>query len=326
VRVLSGIQPSGIPHLGNYLGAIRNWVDMQGPETLYCVVDLHSLTLDIEPAALRQQTLELGASLFAAGLDPELCTVFIQSHVPEHAQLNWLLECVASYGELTRMTQFKDKADRQGGQRAGLLTYPVLMAADILLYDTTHVPVGDDQRQHLELTRNIAERFNHRYGPTFVVPEGVIPAAGARVMDLQEPTRKMSKSISSPLGTIGIFDSASEIEKKVKKAVTDLDGEVRFDREAKPGVSNLLDIFGGFTGESPARIAQRYERYGDLKKDLAEVIISALAPVAARYHELLSDPGELGRQLSKGAMSARAIASSTYERAANAMGLYGAAN
>jgi tryptophanyl-tRNA synthetase len=321
MRVLSGIQPSGVPHLGNYLGAIRNWVELQSANTLYCVVDLHSLTLDIDPADLRRQTVELAASLFAAGLNPDICTVFVQSHVPEHAQLSWLLECVASYGELTRMTQFKDKADRQGGSRAGLLTYPVLMAADILLYDTTHVPVGDDQRQHLELTRNIAERFNFRYGDTFVVPEGLIPASGARVMDLQDPTRKMSKSLASPLGTVGIFDPPSEIVKKVKKAVTDLDGEVRFDRDSKPGLSNLLDIFSAFTGEAPSSIAQRYERYGDLKAALAEVIVESLDPVQKRYHELIADPGELTRQIAIGAERARALAATTYARAASAMGL-----
>jgi tryptophanyl-tRNA synthetase len=321
MRVLSGIQPSGVPHLGNYLGAIRNWVELQSANTLYCVVDLHSLTLDIDPADLRRQTVELAASLFAAGLNPDICTVFVQSHVPEHAQLSWLLECVASYGELTRMTQFKDKADRQGGSRAGLLTYPVLMAADILLYDTTHVPVGDDQRQHLELTRNIAERFNFRYGDTFVVPEGLIPASGARVMDLQDPTRKMSKSLASPLGTVGIFDPPSEIVKKVKKAVTDLDGEVRFDRDSKPGLSNLLDIFSAFTGEAPSSIAQRYERYGDLKAALAEVIVESLDPVQKRYYELLADPGELTRQIAIGAERARALAATTYARAASAMGL-----
>ena len=308
-------------HLGNYLGAVRNWVAMQSADTYYCVVDLHSLTLDIEPHALRTQTVETAASLIAAGLNPEACTLFIQSHVPYHAQLSWLLECVASYGELTRMTQFKEKAERQGGHRAGLLTYPVLMAADILLYDATHVPVGDDQRQHLELTRNLAERFNFRYGNTFVVPDGVMPAAGARVMDLQEPTRKMSKSLTSPLGTIGLFDEPGDIEKKVKKAVTDLDGEVRFDREEKPGVSNLLDIYGALSGETPDVVATRYDRYGDLKKDLAALLIESLSPITAHYHELMNDPGEISRQLATGASRAEEIADATYGRAAAAMGL-----
>src|ERR1700677_1540632 len=238
MRILSGMQPSGALHLGNYLGALQRWVVEQNNDAFYCVVDLHALTLHIEPEALRENTTDLLASYLAAGLDPEICTIFIQSQVPYHAQLNWLLECVATYGELSRMVAFKEKSERQEGYRVGLLTYPVLQTADILLYDTQEVPVGEDQRQHLELARDIAERFNNRFGDTFRVPIGVQPTVAARVMDLQEPTRKMSKSVSSPLGTILLFDQPSEIERKISKAVTDTDGDVRFDWDAKPGISN----------------------------------------------------------------------------------------
>ncbi|MEI6735813.1 MAG: tryptophan--tRNA ligase [Actinomycetes bacterium] len=321
MRILSGIQPTGTPHLGNYLGAIRNWVANQNEESLYCVVDLHSLTGEIDPAVLNANTRQLFAALLASGLDQNRCTLFIQSQVPWHSQLNWLLECVASYGELKRMTQFKEKAERQGAYRVGLLTYPVLMAADILLYQTTHVPVGDDQRQHLELARELAERFNHRYGDTFVVPEGMVPQFGARVMDLQEPTRKMSKSVSSPQGSIDLFDSESEITKKIKRAVTDTDNEVRYDWDHKPGLSNLLEIFGAVTYRTPAEVAASYERYGDLKTDLAEALIAALSPIRARYEELLRDPAELSRMAKVGAEKAEPLAAVTYQRAAAAMGL-----
>jgi tryptophanyl-tRNA synthetase len=321
MRILSGIQPSGTMHLGNYLGAIRQWVSAQNPEAFYCVVDLHALTLDINPDALRTQTWDTMASLLAAGLDPDVCTVFIQSQVPYHAQMNWLLECVASYGELSRMTQFKEKAGRQEGYRVGLLTYPVLMAGDILLYSAQQVPVGDDQRQHLELTRDIAERFNNRYGDVFTIPVGVQPPAAARVMDLQEPTRKMSKSLASPLGTIYLFDEPSEIEKKIKKAVTDTDGEVRFDWENKPGLSNLLEIFSSFSGDAPQMIAERYERYGDLKKDLAELVITSLSPIKARYEALRAEPGALEEVARQGALKASVLAEERYRLAAAAMGL-----
>jgi tryptophanyl-tRNA synthetase len=259
--------------------------------------------------------------LIAVGLDPDVCTLFVQSDVPYHAQLSWLLECVASFGELSRMTQFKEKAERQVGYRAGLFTYPVLMAADILLYEAAQVPVGDDQRQHLELTREIAERFNNRYGETFVIPEGVQPAAAARVMDLQEPTRKMSKSISSPLGSIFIFEDPSDISKKIMKAVTDTDGEMRYDWDAKPGLANLLEIFAAITDETPQRVADRYTRYGDLKKDLAEAVTAHLAPLRSRYLELLSDPGTLDQAAARGARKAAVVAEATYQRAAHAMGL-----
>jgi len=321
MRVLSGIQPSGAVHLGNYLGALRQWAQQQSSNSYYCVVDLHALTLPISPADLQRQTLELSATLFAVGLDPNVATVFIQSHVPHHTRLSWILECVASYGELSRMTQFKEKADRQDGFSAGLFTYPVLMAADILLYDAQRVPVGDDQRQHLELARNIAERFNNRYGDTFVVPEGFFPPVAARVMDLQEPTRKMSKSVSSPLGAMGIFDAEADIRKKIMKAVTDTDGEVRFDWETKPGLANLLEIFSAISGDAPQVVASRYERYGDLKKDLADLVVAHLGPIAQRRDELLADKGELNRLLAIGAARAEVIAEATYRRAASAVGL-----
>jgi len=321
MRIFSGIQPSGTPHLGNYLGAIKSWVETQNSEAFFCVVDLHSLTLDIDPNDLRKQRLELSAALLASGLDPEVCTLFVQSHVPYHAQMNWLLECVASYGELTRMVAFKDKASRQEAQRASLLTYPVLMAADILLYDTNKVPVGDDQKQHLELTREIAEKFNNRYGQTFVIPEFSKPPVAARVMDLQDPTRKMSKSVSSPLGKLDIFDSPADIEKKIKKAVTDTDGEMRYDWETKPGLSNLIDIYAAFSAEAPASVAAKFERYGDFKTELAALVVESLAPVAQRYSELMADPAELENLMRKGAQKASHVSEAVYNRAASAMGL-----
>ena len=230
-RVLSGIQPSGDLHLGNYLGAIRNWVEGQGDnDAYYCVVDLHALTLDIDPAELRARTYDTALDLLAAGLDPDRCTLFVQSHVVQHSQMAWLLECTATMGELRRMTQFKDKSAGKDSVRVGLFTYPVLQSADILLYDADRVPVGDDQRQHLELARQLALRFNNRFGPTFVVPEAAIPTTAARVMDLQHPENKMSKSVNSPLGTVLLLDEPADIEHKVKRAVTDTDGEVRYDR------------------------------------------------------------------------------------------------
>ncbi len=251
-RVLSGIAPSGDFTLGNYLGALSHWVTFQGDnDAFYCVVDLHALTNEIDPAVLRRNTLDAARNLLAVGLDPERCAIFVQSHVPEHTQLTWLLECTATMGELRRMTQYKEKSEGNESVRVGLFTYPVLMAADILLYAADEVPVGDDQRQHLELARELAVRFNHRYGETFTVPEAAIPRAAARVMDLQHPERKMSKSVESPLGTVGLLDSADEITRKVKKAVTDTDGEVRYDRVAKPGVANLLELLAAATGRTP---------------------------------------------------------------------------
>jgi tryptophanyl-tRNA synthetase len=321
MRILSGMQPSGRLHLGNYLGALQRWVQEQNSDAFYCVVDLHALTLQIEPETLRENTADLLASYLAAGLDPEVCTIFIQSQVPYHAQLNWLLECVATYGELSRMVAFKEKSERQEGYRVGLLTYPVLMAADILLYETEEVPVGDDQRQHLELTRDVAERFNNRYGETFVVPVGVQPSVAARVMDLQEPIRKMSKSISSPLGTIYLFDEPKEIERKISKAVTDTDGEVRYDWDEKPGLSNLLEIYASFSGETPEEVAARYSRYGELKSDLAALMNDSLAPLRLRYHELMKSPDELYAVAAMGAKKASVVAGPVYRRAATAMGL-----
>ncbi len=328
-RILSGIQPTGEPHLGNYLGAVRYWVeDQRAGESFYCVVDLHALTVPRDPAELRQATLATATLLLAAGLDPEACTLFAQSHVPSHAQLSWLLECTASMGELRRMTQFKDKAAKGGEEaaRVGLFTYPVLMAADILLYQATHVPVGDDQRQHLELTRDLAERFNTRYAPVFTVPEPAIPPAGrgARVMDLQEPTKKMSKSAESALGLIGLFDDPEVIERRIKRAVTDTDDRadpVRYDRETKPGVANLLEILAASTGRQPDAVALDYTRYGDLKADTATAVIELLRPIRARYEELSRDPGTVAKVLRAGAERAEAVASVTLRRAMDAVGL-----
>jgi tryptophanyl-tRNA synthetase len=321
-RVLSGIQPSGDLHLGNYLGAIRNWVaDQYVYDAYYAIVDLHALTLEIDPAVLRARTYETALDLLASGLDPEHCTLFVQSHVPEHVQLCWLLECQASMGELRRMTQFKDKSSGNDAAGVGLFTYPVLQAADILLYDAERVPVGDDQRQHLELARDLAIRFNFRFGETLVVPESAIPTVGARVMDLQHPERKMSKSVNSPLGTLMLLDDEATIVRKVKKAVTDTDNEVRYDPVAKPGVSNLLELLAVATGEKPTTLADRYERYGDLKSDTAEALAELLRPVRERRQLLAADPGAVTALLSHGAQKARATAGATYARAASAIGL-----
>jgi tryptophanyl-tRNA synthetase len=321
-RVLSGLQPSGDLHLGNYLGAIRNWVaDQDVHDAYYCIVDLHALTLDIDPAELRSRTFETALDLLAAGLDPERCTLFVQSHVPQHTQMTWLLECTATMGELRRMTQFKDKSLGKDSVRASLFTYPVLQAADILLYDAERVPVGDDQRQHLELARELAIRFNHRYGDTLVVPEAAIPTTAARVMDLQHPERKMSKSVSSPLGTILLFDEEADIVRKVKRAVTDTDGVVRYDPKAKPGVSNLLELLAVATGRRPAEVAGSYQRYGDLKADVAEALVELLRPVRLRREALAADPGSVTALLSLGAEKAHRVASATYARASEAIGL-----
>ena len=325
-RVLSGIQPSGDLHLGNYLGAIRNWVaDQETHDAFYCVVDLHALTLDIDPAELRSRTHDTALDLLAAGLDPERCTLFVQSHVVEHSQMAWLLECTAAMGELERMTQFKTKGEGRESARVGLFTYPVLQAADIVLYDAERVPVGDDQRQHLELARTLAIRFNHRFGDTLVVPEAAIPAAGARVMDLQHPGRKMSKSVSSPLGTVLVLDDPAEVTRKIKKAVTDTDGEVRYDPEHKPGVANLLELLAAATDRTPAAVATGYERYGDLKTDTAEALVELLRPLRERRAELAADPGAVSGLLARGAHKATEIASATYRRAADAVGLLGPA-
>jgi tryptophanyl-tRNA synthetase len=321
-RVLSGIQPSGELHLGNYFGAVRNWVaDQDRTDAFFCVVDLHALTLSPDPTVLHDQSIDLACALLAAGLDPARCTLFLQSHVAAHQQLAWILECSATFGELRRMTQFKDKGGEQESVRVGVFTYPVLMAADILLYDADEVPVGDDQRQHLELTRELAQRFNNRYGETFVVPKATIPKVGARVMDLQHPERKMSKSANSPLGTVSMLDDPSEIEKKIKKAVTDTDGEVRYDPETKPGLANLLSLLAAATDQQPGDVARNYDRYGDLKKDVAAALIEHLAPIRDRYDELKDDPSHVMAILKQGAQKASSIADVTYRRAAEKTGL-----
>ncbi len=323
-RVLSGIQPSGDLHLGNYLGAIHNWVsDQDAHDAYYCIVDLHALTLDIDPNELRARTHDSALDLLAAGLDPERCTLFVQSHVVEHTQMAWLLECTATMGELRRMTQFKDKSAGQDSVRVGLFTYPVLQAADIVLYDAERVPVGDDQRQHLELAREVAGRFNHRFGEILVVPEAAVPAAGARVMDLQHPERKMSKSVSSPLGTVLMLDSPEEITRKVKKAVTDTDNEVRYDPESKPGLSNVIELLAVATQRTTDDVANSYERYGDLKVDCAEALVELLRPIRTRRAELAADPGAVPALLARGAHKATEVASATYARAAQAVGLLG---
>ncbi len=323
-RVLSCIQPTGAVHLGNFLGAIRQWADDADPEnSFHGIVDLHALTIPRDPAELRRRTTEVAGVLFASGLTPDRAVVFAQSRVPEHTELGWLMECTASFGELSRMTQFKDKSSKQGDGfiSAGLLTYPALMAADILLYDTDIVPVGDDQRQHLEITRDLASRFNHRYGPTFTVPEAGIPKIGARVMDLQDPSSKMSSSAESDAGRVDILDDPKTIERKIKRAVTDVDNEVRFDTEAKPGVSNLLSILAACTGADPAKLADKYQQYGPLKTDVAAAVIETVAPIQRRYAEIVGDPAELARLLDAGAQRARRVAAATMERARVAVGL-----
>ena len=324
-RVLSCIQPTGEVHLGNYLGALRNWVSGQhSNDVFHGIVDLHALTITDTPGVLGKQTLQLAAILFAVGLDPQVATVFVQSHIPEHSQLGWIMECTVSFGELSRMTQFKDKSAKREADfvSAGLFTYPALQAADILLYDAAEVPVGDDQRQHIEITRDIALRFNHRFGDTFVVPKAVTPPTGARVMDLQEPSNKMSKSGDGEAGIIYLLDDPAAIVKKFKRAVTDSENEVAFDRERKPGVSNLLEILGAVTNESPASLATTYTQYGKLKQDTGEAVAEMLRPIQARYHELMSDPAELSNLLALGKERASKVAQSTLARAHSAIGLY----
>ena len=323
-RVLSCIQPTGQVHLGNYLGALRNWVAGQhAGDVFHGIVDLHALTVTETPGTLGMNTLDLAAMLFAVGLDPDVATIFVQSHVPEHTQLGWIMECTVSFGELSRMTQFKDKSARKEADfvSAGLFTYPALQAADILLYDAEEVPVGDDQRQHIEITRDIALRFNHRFGDTFVVPKAVTPAAGARVMDLQNPTSKMSKSTDTDAGIIYLTDSPSDIEKKFKRAVTDSDNAVSYDRERKPGVSNLLDILSVATNTPVAALAENYSQYGKLKTDTGAAVAAMLEPIRTRYEQLKGDPGELSRLLRIGAERAQVVASRTLDRAYRAIGL-----
>jgi len=323
-RVLSCIQPTGDVHLGNYLGALRNWVSGQHEkEVFHGIVDLHALTVTEEPGVVGEATIKLGAMLFAIGLDPDIATVFVQSHVPEHSQLAWVMECTLSYGELSRMTQFKDKTAKREGHfiSAGLFTYPALQAADILLYDTNEVPVGDDQRQHVEITRDAAIRFNHRFGETFVVPEAVTPKAGARVMDLQDPTSKMSKTAESDAGCVMMLDSPVDVMRKFKRAVTDSESDVRYDPINKPGVSSLLDILAAATGRSVDEAARGYTQYGPLKSDTGEAIVALLEPIQARYNELIDDKTELTRLLRVGSDRARNVASKTLKRAYDAIGL-----
>ena len=325
-RIFSGIKPTGHVHLGNYLGALKHWARGQhNADALYCVVDLHALTVEHDPAELRSQTRELCAVLLAVGLDPAVCTLFVQSHVPEHTELSWLMECTASFGEMQRMVQFKDKSEGRTSVRVGLLTYPALMAADILLYQTNQVPVGDDQRQHLELSRTLAQRFNHNYGDTFTVPEAVVPPVGARLMDLQTPTNKMGKSSDSPQGTIFLLDDAATVKRKVMRAVTDTDDSddpVRFDPAEKPGVSNLLSMLSACTdGTPPPDLASRYTQYGPLKKDVVEAVNALLDPIRTRYAELDADPGYVEKRYQEGADKARALAVSTLAAAKHAIGL-----
>jgi len=322
-RVFSGIQPTGEMHLGNYLGAVRHWVAEQDThESLLCVVDLHAMTSPYEPAALAERTRRTATLLLAAGLDPSRCTLFVQSHVPQHTELTWILNCVATVGELRRMTQFKDKGKGQESVSVGLFDYPVLMAADILAYDTERVPVGDDQRQHLELARDVASRFNHRFGPTLVVPEAAIPRVAARVMDLQDPNAKMSKSAESP-GTLVLLDDPATITKRVRSAVTDSGSGIHFDPDTKPGVSNLLQILAACTGEDVHTVADRFsgQGYGALKASVAEAVVELLTPLQARYAELEDDPGYVTGALALGAQKAELMAAKVVERVRAAAGL-----
>jgi tryptophanyl-tRNA synthetase len=323
-RVLSCIQPTGSVHLGNYLGALVNWVSGQHDgDVFHGIVDLHALTVTDKPDVLGKQTIELAAMLFAVGLDPEIATVFVQSHIHEHTELAWIMECTVSFGELSRMTQFKDKASKRESDfvSAGLFTYPALQAADILLYDAEEVPVGDDQRQHIEITRDIAIRFNHRFGDTLVLPKAVHPKAGARVMDLQDPTSKMSKSAAADNGLIYMLDDNATIEKKFKRAVTDSDGIVAYDRENKAGISNLLDILSAATGTPIPQLVEQYNQYGPLKKDTGDAVIAVIEPIRSRYNELMNDKGQLAQLLKIGNQRAREVAARTLDRTHKAIGL-----
>ncbi|ADI07842.1 MULTISPECIES: tryptophan--tRNA ligase [Streptomyces] len=325
-RALSGIQPTaGSFHLGNYLGAIRQYVALQEThDAFYMVVDLHAITVPQDPAALRANTRLAAAQLLASGLDPDRCTLFIQSHVPEHAQLAWVMNCLTGFGEASRMTQFKDKTAKQGADRAtvGLFTYPILQVADILLYQANHVPVGEDQRQHVELTRDIAERFNGRFGDTFTIPAPHIVKETGKIYDLQDPAIKMSKSASTPKGIISLLDEPKVSAKKIKSAVTDTETEIRYDEEKKPGVSNLLTIYSTLTGTTIADLERKYEGkgYGALKTELAEVLVEWVTPFRERTQEYLADPETLDGILARGAEKARAVASDTLARAYDKVG------
>ncbi len=306
--IFSGIKPSGKPHLGNYIGAIKHWATDQGVGKQYfCIVDLHAITVEQDPVELKENALELAGLLLACGIDPEKSTLFIQSHNPDHANLGWILNCYTSMGQMSRMTQYKEKSEGREFVSVGLFDYPALMAADILLYDTTEVPIGDDQKQHVELTRDIAQRFNARHGETFFLPEPIIPKMGARIMSLSDPTKKMSKSITDPSGTINLTDSADEIRKKIMSAVTDNENLVAFD-EARPGISNLMQIFSQTTGKNMQEIESEFgtSGYGDFKKAVAESVILALDPIQKRYEELRSN-GALEEILRKAAEGAYAV-------------------
>jgi tryptophanyl-tRNA synthetase len=322
MRIFSGIQPTGAKHLGNFSGGFRQYaLTQERGDGFFCIVDLHSITLPYEPEDLRERTLDLAAMLFATGLDPDRSTVFIQSHVPAHAEAAWLLSAVATMGELRRMTQFKEKSNKQESVSAGLFTYPVLMAGDILLYQTDQVPIGDDQRQHLELARDIAERFNTRFGETFKLPEGVYPEVGARIMDLQEPEKKMSTTGGTPQGTVLLLDPPDTIRKKFKTAVTDSGREVRRAPD-KPGIANLIDIMSVATGDAPEAIEARYDGagYGPFKGDVAEAVVALLEPVQKRYQALRSDARELERLLAVGAEKAREASAPTLTAMFDRMG------
>ncbi len=326
-RLFSGMQPSADSlHFGNYAGALLQWIEMQNThDAVFCVVDLHAITVPQDPKTLAATTRKTAAQYIACGIDPEKSTLFVQSHVPAHSELAWILNTVTSFGEASRMTQFKDKSHKQGSDNAtvGLFTYPILQAADILLYDATVVPVGEDQRQHIELTRNIAERFNQRFGETFVVPEVKIMDAAAKIYDLQNPEAKMSKSGDSPQGILWLLDEPSLITKKIKSAVTDTDSEIRFDPEHKPGVSNLLSLASLATGKTVKALEEEFHGsgYGNLKSVVAEAVVELLAPIRAKTHDLLGDPAELDRMLAKGAEKAERMAGATLSAVHEAVGL-----
>lgn len=327
-RIFSGIQPSADSlHIGNYIGAILQWKALQDAyDAVFCIVDLHAITVPQDPGALRAQTRTLAAQYIAAGIDPARSTMFVQSQVSAHAELAWVLNTITGFGEAGRMTQFKDKAQRQGADAAsvGLFAYPILMAADILLYDATGVPVGDDQRQHVELTRDLAGRFNSRFGDTFVMPEALIQRETARIYDLQTPTVKMSKSAASDAGLVWMLDEPSVTAKRIRSAVTDTEREIRFDREAKPGVSNLLAILSAFRDVPVSSLEQEYagRGYGDLKKDVAEVVVDTFGPIKARTDELLADPAELDRILARNAERAAGIADAKLDEVYDKVGLF----
>ncbi len=329
-RVLSGIQPTADSfHLGNYLGAVRQWVALQDTrDAFYCVVDLHAITVPFDPALLRRRTRVAAAQLFAAGLDPHRCAVFVQSHVPEHTELGWVLSCITGFGEASRMTQFKDKTTKGGADQAsvGLFTYPILQAADILIYQANEVPVGEDQRQHLELSRDLARRFNHRFGATFAVPGPYILTDVAKIADLQDPTAKMSKSSSSGQGILDILDDSATLRRKIMRAVTDPGSDIRSDDKDKPGITNLLRIYAALTGISVPELEAQYAGagYGRLKKDLAEVVVQAFAPIRERTEKLLADEAELDRLLAQGAVRASAVAKQTMALVRDRIGLLSA--